>query len=201
MTNFDADEQLPPSILQHPHPLDQNIVRLDLSELQQGMPAITPAYGAALAEAASICLTDQGHLPGVCLDITGDFVGYCSLFWPPVTPQMRLCWNDLEYTTEQGAYAVALLLIRWLTDFTVIRRSRKGTGYDYLLGYADPSRGNNYLQGMARLEVSGIRGGSSSMVKSRVKLKLEQVKPTDGTMPAYVVVVEFSGPLARVVVK
>jgi hypothetical protein len=174
---------------------------LDLSDLCKGLPAITPAYGAVLMEAAAICLTEQGHLPGVCLEITGEVTEDCELLWPEVTDQMRLCWNDLEYTTEQGAYAVALLLMGRLTGFSVIRRSRKGTGYDYLLGYVEESRGVNYLQGMARLEVSGIRAGNDRLVRSRVKLKLEQVKPTDGSLPAYVVVVEFSGPLAQVVRK
>ncbi|NJR70797.1 MAG: hypothetical protein HC771_20780 [Synechococcales cyanobacterium CRU_2_2] len=118
-----------------------------------------------------------------------------------MTDQMRLCWNDLEYTTEQGAYAIALLLTEWLTDFTVIRRSRKGTGYDYLLGYADENQGDNYLRGMARLEVSGIRSGNSSLIRTRVKLKQAQVRPTDGVLPAYIVVIEFSHPLAQVVRK
>lgn len=175
--------------------------RLNLTHLQDGLPAITPAYGAALAEAASICLTEQGHDPGVQLEITGEFTENCELLWPPVTDQMRLCWNDLEYTTEQGAYAIALLLTEWLTDFTVIRRSRKGTGYDYLLGYADENQGDNYLRGMARLEVSGIRSGNSSLIRTRVKLKQAQVRPTDGVLPAYIVVIEFSHPLAQVVRK
>jgi hypothetical protein len=177
------------------------VKRLNLANLQHGLPAITPAYGAVLAEAAAVCLTDQGHTSGTQLEITGDLTESCELFWPEVSEQMRLCWNDLEYSTEQGAYAIALLLVGWLTDFTVIRRSRKGTGYDYLLGYVETSQGDNYLRGMARLEVSGIRSGTTPMVKSRVKLKLEQVKPTDGILPAYIVVVEFSGPLAQVVRK
>ena len=175
---------------------------LDLAELHRGLPAITPAYGSALAEAAAICLTEQGHKPGVELRVTGDFSKQCCVVWPEVTAQMRRCWNDLEYTTEQGAYALAFLLIGWLTDFTVIRRSRKGTGYDYLLGYVDVEIDeDNYLEGMARLEVSGIRAGNSSLVKTRVKLKKEQVKPSDGLLPAYVIVVEFSCPLAQVVRK
>ncbi|MDB9314527.1 hypothetical protein PN462_15550 [Spirulina sp. CS-785/01] len=31
-------------------------MKLDLCELQNGLPAITPAFGAALAEAGAICL-------------------------------------------------------------------------------------------------------------------------------------------------
>ena len=50
-----------------------------------------------------------------------------------------------------------------------------------------------------RLEVSGIRKGDDSRIKARIKQKLEQVSPTDGTLPAYIVVVEFSNPLAFIV--
>ena len=46
---------------------------LDLSELQRGLPAITPAFGTALAEACAICLTERGHQPDVALQIEGDF--------------------------------------------------------------------------------------------------------------------------------
>ena len=34
---------------------------LDLCRLQEGLPAITPSFGAALSEACAICLSDQGH--------------------------------------------------------------------------------------------------------------------------------------------
>jgi hypothetical protein len=52
-----------------------------------------------------------------------------------------------------------------------------------------------------RLEVSGIRKGDDSRIKARIKQKLEQVSPTDGKLPAYIVVVEFSNPLAFIVKK
>jgi hypothetical protein len=52
-----------------------------------------------------------------------------------------------------------------------------------------------------RLEVSGIRKGDDSLIKTRVKLKVEQVSPSDGEFPAYIVVVEFSNPLAYMVEK
>ena len=47
---------------------------LDLSELQRGLPAITPAFGKALADAGEICLTDQSHKPEITFQVEGDFV-------------------------------------------------------------------------------------------------------------------------------
>jgi hypothetical protein len=67
-----------------------------------------------------------------------------------------------------------------------------------------PGKGDNNelpFQNAVRLEVSGIRKGDDSRIKARIKQKLEQVSPTDGTLPAYIVVVEFSNPLAFIVKK
>lgn len=108
---------------------------------------------------------------------------------------MRRCWNDLEFTTEQGAYGVALLIIRAVTDFTVIERSRKGTGFDYWLGYEEDELS---FSTKARLEVSGIRSGDTQSVKKRVKRKLNQTNISDGSLPALIVVVEFGTPLSQV---
>lgn len=171
---------------------------LDLCQLQKGLPAITPSFGAALAEACAICLSDQGHQPGITLVVQGDFSNAFTLLYPEVTDQMRRCWNDYEYATEQAAYGVALLLIQQLTELTVVERSRKGTGFDYWLGTASESD-NPLFKKTVRLEVSGIRQGSSQQIRTRVKLKAAQVKPTDALAPAYIAVIEFSQPIAQIV--
>lgn len=173
---------------------------LDLQRLAQGLPAITPAFGAAIAEAGAICLTDEAHSPGVELTVEGEFSTTFQLDWQPVTEQMRRCWNDEEYTTEQAAYGIAFLLIQALSDFTVIERSRKGTGFDYWLGSAQSS--TLPFQRMARLEVSGIRKGNRSQINVRVKQKTEQTRASDAErLPAYIIVVEFSQPIAVVSAK
>ena len=82
---------------------------LSLQSLSQGLPAITPAFGAAIAEAGAICLTDEAHEPGVILEVEGEFATRFQLNWHPVTEQARRCWNDEEYTTEQAAYGIAIL--------------------------------------------------------------------------------------------
>jgi hypothetical protein len=180
--------------------MDSDTKELVITQLEQGLPAITPAFGAALAEACAVCLTDQGHTPGVELKVNGDFTTVFKLYWQEVTDQMLRCWNDSEYTTEQAAYGIAFLVIQELTDYTIIQRSRKGTGFDYWLGKKGETNELPF-QNAVRLEVSGIRKGDDSRVKARVKLKVEQVSPTDDTLPAYIVVVEFSNPLAFIVKK
>lgn len=174
---------------------------LSLQSLHQGLPAITPAFGAAIAEAGAICLTDEAHEPGVILEVEGEFSTRFQLDWQPVTEQARRCWNDEEYTTEQAAYGIAFLLILQLTDLTVIERSRKGTGFDYWLGSQD-STATLPFQRMARLEVSGMRKGNRSQINTRAKQKIEQTGASDTEgLPAYIIVVEFSRPISLVSAK
>jgi hypothetical protein len=76
-----------------------------------------------------------------------------------------------------------------------VQRAFKGGGFDYWLGTVDEDRP---FQNLARLEISGIRRGNRRQIAARVKEKSEQVRRSDGALPAYVVVVEFSAPAARV---
>lgn len=171
-----------------------------LTKLGEGLPAITPSFGAALAEACAICLHDQGHAQGVELQVSGEFAVHFNLYWQTVTDQMLRCWNDREFATEQAAYGIAFMLIRHLTSYTVIERSRRGTGFDYWLGNENAT-GELPFQNKVRLEVSGIRRGDASRIKARVKQKIEQTNPSDGSLPAYIVVVEFSQPRSVMVQK
>lgn len=158
------------------------------------MPGITGAFGTCLMEAGAVCFEDQGHPSGVEIEVQGSFEGKFNVVWPEVTDQVKRCWNDLEVTTENGAYGVAFLLTRFFTGFTVIERSRKGTGFDYWLGHEDDLP----FQNKARLEVSGIRNGDEKEIKSRVNLKLKQVQRTAG-LPVYVAIIEFSNPTSRMI--
>ncbi len=169
---------------------------LDLNDLGDGsIPAITPALGNMLAEAGVVCLQSQGHVPGVLLLLRGYSSNSYSLTWSPITVQALRAWNDLEYTTEHGAVAIAVLLAKQTIGYEVIESSLRGTGFDYWLG--DVSGG--VFQRKARLEVSGIRIGNDSRVRSRVREKLKQTNQSDDLqLPAYVVVVEFGRPLAEV---
>jgi hypothetical protein len=179
--------------------LDQT-QKLIITDLASGLPAITPSFGAALAEACAVCLEEQGHSQGMEITVDGDFNTKFELRWQPVTEQMLRCWNDEEFTTEQAAYGIAFLIIREITDLTVIERSRKGTGFDYWLGTLDADEELPF-QNKVRLEVSGIRKGNGSRIQARVKQKKEQTKASDGLFPAYIIVVEFSTPLSFIAKK
>ena len=167
---------------------------LDLNPLTTGILQLTAAVAGSLAEAASVCLEERGHTETVPFAVTGTPGSYV-LTRLVVTETMRVSHNDPDDATADGACAIAVLLMLQRTGLPVVRRSRKGTGYDYSLGTTEP------LDISARLEVSGIRQGERCQVNTRLKQKREQTRqsdPTQGDVPAYAVVVEFGTPQAAI---
>jgi hypothetical protein len=175
---------------------------LNIEELEKGLPAVSPAMGAAHVEACIVCLSTEQHISGVELSVEGNLSEVYQIRWNKgVTEQMRATWNDPQDATEYAACGLAFLLVLKRTDYTVILRSRKGTGYDYRLGLKDAELP---FQNTARLEVSGIqRMCTLTDINTRVKKKLEQTKRSDDLDhgAVYVIVVEFSEPTSRVAVR
>ena len=83
----------------------------------------------------------------------------------------------------------------------MIERSVKGTGMDYCLGHAAEGPPS---QNKARLDISGILNAGAGVrdaeraITRRVAHKLQQVKASSGSLPAYVAVLEFGRPLGEV---
>ena len=171
---------------------------LDLNRLASGdIPAITPALGAVLAEAAGVCLESQGHSQGVGLSIAaGNGGNSYTLSWPSISMQQADdAWTDDEYTTEHGAAGIAVLLAEEEIGYEVIRRSRKGTGFDYWLGDTT----TRPFQTKARMEVSGIRQGDARSLRARLRQKLNQMSRSDNmNIPGYAIVIEFGQPIAKI---
>ncbi len=174
---------------------------LDLNELNNGLPAITPELGKVLAQVAGVCLESQGHHQGVHLQVSGYVNNTHALTWPPSTDQALRTWADPQEKTEYGATAIAVLLAKKGIGYPVIERAVKGTGIDYWLGH---ETNGLPFQRKARLEISGIlsvEGSDSDVAKTvaaRVREKLRQTQSSSGSFPAYVIVVEFGRPLAEV---
>lgn len=125
------------------------------------------------------------------MEVVGDLVGQFELVWGEVTQKMIDSRADMDYTVESGAYCLAMLVVERMLGLRVVKQSKKMTGFDYWLEQL-PDVG---FQGQARLEVSGILSGTKSQIRSRLKAKLHQTKRSDQlSIPAYVVIVEFSQP-------
>ncbi len=182
------------------------ITTLRLSDLSQNKPerphsSLALIFGATCADAATVCLDDQGHLECVALQIDGIQSCEIELRCNAIDDTIRRFNADQEVATEYGAYGIAALIMPRLTNLTIIERSVKGKGFgfDFWLGSIDDL--DTLFQRKARLEVSGIRKGSKTIMQSRVNMKLKQISPSDTVAPGYVAVVEFGTPRARVVKK
>ncbi len=172
--------------------------QLDLNHLgHSSSHGVSEKRGQAFAEAAGVCLESQGHAQGAEFRVGGDVSRAYQVVWPTITDRSQRSWEDNQEATEDGASGIAILLVDLETPYSVIRRSRKGTGFDYWLGDASDVT----FQRKARMEVSGILRGDRRRVNDRVREKLNQTKASDaeyGNLPAYVIVVEFGTPLAEV---
>jgi hypothetical protein len=179
----------------------ETTVVLDLRELEAGIPALTNSLGRVHAEAAAICLDNQGHQEPVELAVRKVDSPQYVLRWPDLTETMRRAYDDLERATELGACGIAILLVRNHTGLTAIQQSRRGNGFDYWLG-PEQTSGELVFQGAARLEVSGILSGTEPQFLTRLKKKLKQTEASDSSgLPAYACVVEFGRPQAEVAKK
>jgi hypothetical protein len=174
-----------------------NSTTIKLAELKTGFPHVPKHEGAAHANAVVIALDQAAHVSGVAMQVEGEFAGSYDIKWSfKITQAMRSYWNDLDVVAEQGAVGVALLLMRAKTGLTVVERARKKTGFDWWLG---PESSLLFQKKQVRLEVSGILRGDTSRVNARLKKRSEQTKQSDDTnLKAYVIVVEFSSPRAKV---
>jgi hypothetical protein len=173
----------------------------DLCQTKHDRPGWSLTFGATCAEAAAVCLDDQGHSERVILRINGIQSCAIELQWDEIDDTIRRFNADQEVATEYGAYGIAALIMPRLTNLTIIERSVKGRGFgfDFWLGSIDDI--DTLFQRKARLEVSGIRKGSETLIQSRVNMKLRQISPSDTVAPGYIAVVEFGTPRARIVEK
>lgn len=166
---------------------------IELETLHKGLPAISPAFGAFLVEACQICLEQGGHDPGAVLEVLGDQNDHLPVHWEKtLNEQIRNSWLDLGEATEYGATCMAISLVLALTDYTVIGRSVKGTGFDYWLGPKEKAAESERFEDCVRLEISGILNGDLKLIERRVKAKLKQTQRSDHMgLPALVIVTEF----------
>jgi hypothetical protein len=170
--------------------------RLVLASLKDGMPGLTLFSGGVMAEAASVCLEDQGHGIVTSLGVEGHLKEVVQVEREATSTQMKNSHRDAERATENGAYGVAILTVNALTGLTVLKQSTRRTGVDYWLA----PQGARFFQTATRLEVSGIRRGDESTLQARVRQKVVQVERwRRDRNPALIAVVEFSRPVLRIV--
>jgi hypothetical protein len=166
---------------------------LNLEQICDGFPGITPTFGKMLLEACLVCLEKQNHKSGTILNVFGDWNVDVELHWSTVVDdQMRRTWSNQNEMTEYAAVCLVALLVNHLTAYMVLERADEDTGIDYWL----MSRATPEIElASGRLEISGIFSGTSAQMARRFRMKLIQTDQSDTTnLPAIIGIAEFSKP-------
>lgn len=162
---------------------------IDLGELERNPPpAVGESRAPGFVEAAALCLTSEGHKPGIALDLHQDGeTSRVALRWS-VRKGAGRSWDDIESTAD-GAVAVGLSLLRHTMGLDALERGRIPSGFDYWLGKPDGPP-------TAVVEISGIRRGNERQIATRLRDKKDQIRNSHGSLTAYALIVEFSRPRA-----
>jgi hypothetical protein len=147
-----------------------------------------------MGECAAMCLSLH-HRSGVTLAVHGEQSTRFALNWNSLSEQHSRSLRDLQEATEHGACGLAILIVREITGKKVIERAAKGLGFDFWLGNEEQDLP---FQGCFRLEISGILNGSERDIQKRLREKRAQISISDRLCPAYVAIIEFSAPMARI---
>ena len=169
---------------------------LDPKYLQRYAPGLTEAIAEYLREASLVCLEHHNHKSGVILKLDGSQAPRQSpaLVWqaglPANAPQAHA---DLQDATEDGAVAIAVLLVAKYTDYRVITRAAKGNGFDYYLGKQAASDSFNFLaDATAQLEVSGIlEEKGSNTRRRRLAQKRRRLQKYNTPGSSFIIIVAF----------
>ena len=176
-------------------------VNIELIETADYGSYVLPNMYAYYAEAAAICFEENDFRGNVSLKIEDKEkeIATFHFAWKPLTEQIKDMRNDLVEETEYAAYCIAFLMIHHLTNYQVIRRSKRKTGFDYWLG---DKEAEYPFEDTARLEVSGILKAKTNEITQRIKSKKEQTKQSDSSkLLAYIIVTEFSTPISKLILK
>lgn len=167
---------------------------INITDIRKGLPGISSVAATHLYESFEVCMHSSGHQETATLKMAGLTDKDIKIHWEDeVDEQIARTYADMAYTTEHGAICLSVMLTTALTPYTIIERSRKGTGVDYWLG----SKDSILFQKKARLEISGILKGDDALMKSRHHAKTRQTDKSDGqSITAYISVIEFSRPKA-----
>jgi hypothetical protein len=167
---------------------------LEIRNLVDRHPGLTPAIGESYCEAASVCLS-RHHVPPSEMEVAwGEARTMRAIDWDIPTPRIRSALANAIDATEFGAYAVSLAAIELEKGLVAVARAETLTGADYYVGSAES--GNDDLEDSFRLEVSGTDSGSSTTVRERLRAKISQAAKGQSDLPAIAAVVAFK---ARVV--
>jgi hypothetical protein len=166
-----------------------------LETLSAQIPAITDEAVGFYKENCMVCFHHNGHESGVALVVNynDSVVGFRVQWTGTVTDRMLRAYRETTRATDMAACAIALILVRELTEYTVVEQACIGTTIDYYLA-TQAIDTDLIFNHTARLEVSGIlKETEKNTIEGRIKDRIDRLKP-EGNLPDLITVVEFSKP-------
>lgn len=175
---------------------------MSLESLADGINAITEDAVGFYKENCIRCFSYHNHKSGVELvvqDRNEELT--CQVHWTgKISERIEKSYRDLKRAVDHASCAIALLLIRELTEYTADSQAASdGTTIDY---YLVSQKNDNPLifntEYAAYLEVSGILSeNKKNPVKKRYKEKVDRLD-TEEDLPVFIIIVEFSNPWTKI---
>lgn len=147
--------------------------KLNLYHLHRNIYGVTKSVGSFLAEAAQVCLEQNGYQSGVIVNVSGIYTEKIVLEWDrTINWETLLSWKDMKETVEYGATAVTLSLLGLLTGYDYAKRLTQADTDDFVMF----KRG--VLQSSPTyIEITGIyQNSSAKALEFRILNKRKQLK-------------------------
>lgn len=161
-----------------------------IEDLDRRHPGLTGPVAGAYSEAARVCL-DRHHTSPVIFSVDrGEESCKGVTAWEATDARTKGAWANETDATEAGAYCVALVAIEAADGLVAVRRAEGLTGADYYLGR--PGQVIKDLEKSHRLEVSGVDKGGTTVLRTRLALKVKQALEGKSNLPAIAAVVGFA---------
>ena len=184
---------------------EETIKKIDIDSLKNGIPVMTEGLFGIHKESCIVCLETNGHYSGVQLELIFDNKkDNCKVIYNgKLSSRLLKSYADSNKTTDFGACAIALLLIREYTDYVAEQAANTtGNGIDYYLIKKNENYDEELLFNYSGfLEVSGIRAETkNTYIKKRLNEKIRRLEyyNHDFSIPTFIIIVEFVKPHTRV---
>lgn len=180
-----------------------DIVILDLDDLNTDIPALTDALAQHMQAAVVMCMEPHKHSPGVSCGLKNldETLASLRIRWNmPCSERIRRAFGDSRNAAERAGEAIAILMVLAFTGYTVSKRARIGSGFDFWLTQSDDDDEYPFQHNMG-LESKGLSHARyTSQIVTAVKGGLAQIRKSKfAELPALVVATEFSRPVIYMV--
>ena len=162
---------------------------VDIDELAEAQPRLDSQLMTTFGQAASVCLDRHHVLPILLTVVEDEYRNEAELKWNPSTDAAKSSWGQQNDTVEWGAVGVTLAFLGTARGLIATRRAQRGSGADYYV--APPDGAVEDLEGVVRLEISGVDRDERTEIERRLKRKVQQLRDGETNSPGIAVVVGF----------